>query len=37
MISSEWVHIGPSVSVGIIGLVLGVTIAISIWPRRIGG
>jgi tellurite resistance protein TerC len=37
MISSEWVHISPSVSVGIIGLVLGVTIAISIWPRRIGG
>ena len=35
MISSEWVHISPSVSVSIIGLVLGVTIAVSMWPRRI--
>ena len=35
MIGSEWVHISPGVSVGIIGLVLGVTIAVSMWPRRI--
>jgi hypothetical protein len=35
MIGSEWVHISPGVSVGIIGLVLGVTIAVSKWPRRI--
>jgi tellurite resistance protein TerC len=34
MVSSDWVHISPGVSVGIIGLVLGVTIALSIWPRR---
>jgi tellurite resistance protein TerC len=34
MISSEWVHISPIVSVGIIALVLGVTIALSLWPRR---
>ena len=30
MIGSEWVHISPGVSVGIIGLVFGVTIAVSI-------
>jgi tellurite resistance protein TerC len=36
MIGSEWVHISPGVSVGIIGLVLGVTIAVSMWPRQIG-
>ncbi len=35
MIGSEWVHIIPGVSVGIIGLVLGVTIAVSMWPRRL--
>ena len=35
MIGSDWVHISPGVSVGIIGLVLGVTIAVSMWPRRI--
>ena len=35
MIGSEWVHISPGVSVAIIGLVLGVTIAVSMWPRRI--
>ena len=34
MIGNEWVHISPGVSVGIIGLVLGVTIAVSMWPRR---
>ena len=34
MITSEWVHISPAVSVGIIGLVLGATIALSLWPRR---
>lgn len=35
MMSSEWVHISPGVSVSIIGLVLGVTIVVSMWPRRI--
>ena len=35
MIGSEWVHISPGVSVGIIGLVLRETIAVSKWPRRI--
>src|SRR5712691_5820781 len=35
MIGSEWVHISPGASVGIVGLVLGVTIAVSMWPRRI--
>src|SRR5882672_5612765 len=35
MIGSEWIHISPGVSVGIIALVLGVTIAVSKWPRRI--
>src|SRR6185503_12496963 len=35
MIGSEWVHISPGASVGIIGLVLAVTIAVSLWPRRI--
>jgi predicted tellurium resistance membrane protein TerC len=37
MITSEWVRISPGMSVGIIVLVLGVTIATSMWPRRIGG
>jgi tellurite resistance protein TerC len=37
MVSSEWVSVSPGVSVGIICLVLGVTIALSVWPRRIGG
>jgi tellurite resistance protein TerC len=36
MIGSEWVHISPGLSVGIIGLVLGVTIAASMWPGRVG-
>jgi tellurite resistance protein TerC len=36
MIGSRWVQISPGVSVGIIGLVLVVTIAVSMWPRRIG-
>jgi tellurite resistance protein TerC len=36
MIGSEWVHISPVVSVGIIASVLGVTIALSLWPRRRG-
>jgi tellurite resistance protein TerC len=36
MIGSEWVHISPVVSVGIIAFVLGVTIAVSLWPRRSG-
>jgi TerC family integral membrane protein len=36
MIGSEWVHISPVVSVGIIAFVLGVTIALSLWPRRSG-
>ena len=35
MIGGKWVHISPGVSVGIIGLVLGVTIGASMWPRRI--
>jgi TerC family integral membrane protein len=35
MVGSEWVHVSPGVSVGIIALVLGVTIAGSLWPRRI--
>jgi len=34
MIGSEWVHISPGVSVGIIGLVLGVMITVSTWARR---
>jgi tellurite resistance protein TerC len=36
MIGSEWVHISPVVSVGLIAFVLGVTIALSLWPRRSG-
>jgi TerC family integral membrane protein len=32
MISSEWVHIGPAVSVAIIGVVLALTVAVSLWP-----
>ena len=36
MLCGRWVHISPGVSVGIIGIVLGVTIAVSMWPRRIG-
>jgi tellurite resistance protein TerC len=36
MIGSEWVQISPVVSVGIIAFVLGVTIALSLWPRRSG-
>jgi tellurite resistance protein TerC len=35
MIGSGWIHVSPGVSVGIIGLVLGVTVAVSTWPRRI--
>ena len=35
MIGSEWIHVSPGVSVGIIGLVLGVTMAVSMRPRRI--
>jgi hypothetical protein len=35
MIGSEWVRISPGVSVGIIGLVLAVTIAVSMWPRQL--
>jgi tellurite resistance protein TerC len=35
MLSSGWVHISPGLSVGIIGLVLGVTIVVSMWPRRV--
>ena len=36
MVTSEWVHISPGLSVGIIALVLVVTIALSVWPRRTG-
>jgi hypothetical protein len=35
MIGSGWVSISPGVSVGIIGLMLAVTIAVSMWPRRL--
>jgi len=34
MIASEWIHISPGASVGIIALVLAVTIAVSVRPRR---
>ena len=34
MITSEWVPISAGVSVVVIGLVLSVTIAASVWPRR---
>jgi tellurite resistance protein TerC len=34
MITSEWVHITPGMSVGIIILLLGITIATSPYPRR---
>jgi tellurite resistance protein TerC len=37
MISTEWVHIGPGISVGIIGLVLGLTVAISLRARQLRG
>jgi tellurite resistance protein TerC len=37
MITSEWVHISPGVSVGIIVIVLVVTIAVSLRPRRVAG
>ena len=33
MITSEWIHISPGVSVGIIILLLGTTIAASLWPH----
>ena len=36
MIGSEWVHISPGVSVGVISLVLGVTIATSMWRVQPG-
>jgi tellurite resistance protein TerC len=35
LIGGDHVHISPGVSVGIIGLVLSLTIALSLWPRRI--
>jgi len=34
LIGGDHVHISPGVSVGIIGLVLSLTIALSLWPRR---
>jgi tellurite resistance protein TerC len=34
MITSEWLHISPGVSVGIIALILFVTIAASLWQWR---
>jgi hypothetical protein len=34
LLGGEHVHISPGVSVGIIGLVLGLTIALSLLPRR---
>jgi TerC family integral membrane protein len=36
MIASEWIHISPGVSVGIIALVLIVTVAASVWRWRGG-
>jgi tellurite resistance protein TerC len=35
MITGERIHISPAASVGVIGLVLGVTAAMSLWPRPI--
>jgi len=35
MIGGDWVHIGPGASVGIIAVVLGGTIAVSLWPKRL--
>jgi len=37
LIGGDHVHISPGVSVGIIGLVLSLTIALSLWPRRSHG
>src|SRR6185295_19328994 len=34
MIASERVHISPGASVGVIAVVLVVTVAASLWPRR---
>jgi len=34
LILSKWIPISPGVSVGIIGLVLGVTIAVSMWTSK---
>jgi TerC family integral membrane protein len=36
MIASEWIHISPGVSVGVIALVLIVTVAASVWRWRGG-
>jgi tellurite resistance protein TerC len=33
MLAGEWIHISPLVSVGTIALVLGLTVALSWWPR----
>lgn len=35
MMGSDWVQVGPGLSVGIIAFVLGLTVALSLWPRRI--
>jgi hypothetical protein len=35
MITGERIHISRAASVGVIGLVLGVTAAMSLWPRPI--
>ena len=35
LVGGDHVHISPGLSVGIIGVVLGLTIALSLWPRRI--
>ena len=36
MLASEWVQIGPAVSVAAIALVLGVTAFASLWHPRVG-
>src|SRR5207249_5706010 len=35
LLCGEWIAISPGLSVGIIGLVLAVTTALSLWPKRI--
>jgi len=35
MLASGWVHVSPGMSIAIIGLVLGITIAASVWSRQI--
>jgi tellurite resistance protein TerC len=35
LVGGDHLHISPGLSVGIIGIVLGLTIVLSLWPRRI--